>query len=135
MAGLEFPQLARDDEFHRNQRTFPRRISQYVGFIIFFLLRVMRYRLYLLNARNTRSLHRRYIHNIDILVFVKYYIIIRAGTSKHMRVRICHVGPACSVGEANFVAARKDVQFFLTELCVCVCTYVCTCYVCTYEGC
>jgi hypothetical protein len=47
----------------------------------------------------------------------KYYIIIRAGTSKHMQV----CGHATqeqtwSVEEANFVPALKDVQFFLTEL-------------------
>jgi len=36
--------------------------------------------------------------------------------SKHMQVRTCHVGPACSVQEAKFVPVRKNVQFFLTEL-------------------
>ena len=89
------------------------------------------------------SLVHTYTQNINIFVFVKYYIIIRAGMSKHMQVWTCHVGPACSVEEANFVPARKDFQFLLTELlkyvqilwmnirmyvctyCVCVCVCVC----------
>ena len=50
-------------------------------------------------------------------MFVKYYIIIRAGMSKH--IQVCGhatLDQTCSVHEANFVRALKDVQFFLTEL-------------------
>jgi len=115
MAGLEFPQLARDDEFHRNQRSFPRRNSEYVGFIFYSAsVNEIPALFYSLNARITHvaCIVCTYTHKIDIFVFVKYYIIIRAGMSKHKRIRTRHVGPACSVEEEKFVPARKNVVFF-----------------------
>jgi hypothetical protein len=46
-------------------------------------------------------------------MFVKRYIIIRVGMSKH--IQVCGHDTqeqTCSVEEVNFVHALKDVQFF-----------------------
>jgi hypothetical protein len=79
----------------------------------------MRYRLCLLVARNTHvaCIDGTYTYKIDVFMFVKYYVIIRAGMSKH--IQVCGHSTqdqTCSVEEVNFVHALKDVQFFLNEL-------------------